>query len=82
MSPDYKIDIPHFYCLEYREGDRVLQLDIDFRDPMIYLEEKLVTNWQEPHSDEKIPSAEKKRILDNVYGYLIRQGFNFVDYKR
>ena len=73
MSPGYDISIPHFYCLEYREGGRVMLFEIDFRDPVIYLDETLITAWEAPFSAEIISSEEKKRILTNVYDYLARQ---------
>ena len=73
MSPGYDISIPHFYCLEYREGGRVMFFEIDFRDPVIYLDETLITAWEAPFSAESIASEEKKRILTNVYDYLARQ---------
>ncbi len=80
MSPDYKIRIPHFYCLEYEERGRVMLLEIDFRDPVLYLDRSLVTGWEEPADQEVISQAEKVRILTNVYDYLTRQrGFDKVE---
>ena len=81
MCPDYEISIPHFYCLEYREGGRTMLLEIDFRDSVIYLDDTLVMAWEAPHTGEIIASAEKKRILDNVYEYLTgERGFKNVEY--
>lgn len=81
MCPGYKISIPHFYCLEYREKGRTMLLEIDFRDPVLYLDDTLVTAWEAPYTDEKIVPVEKKRILANVYDYLVRQrGFKNVEY--
>lgn len=80
MSPDYEISIPHFYCLEYRERGRLLKLEIDFRDSVIYLEQQLVVAWEPPDSAVEITAAEKKHILINVYDYLVRQrGFENVE---
>ena len=28
------IDIPHFYCLEYKEDEKRLIVEIDFREPL------------------------------------------------
>jgi hypothetical protein len=79
MFPDYEISIPHFYCLEYRENDRVMLMEIDFRDSVIYLNEALVTNWEAPYSHEGIEVADKTRILSNVHDYLARKrGFHNV----
>ena len=80
MSPDYEIKIPHFYCLEYEERGRVMVLEIDFRDPVLYLDRALVTNWQPPDHELDITPADKARILTNVYDYLVRQrGFDKVE---
>ena len=82
MCPDYEIRIPHFYCLEYREADHKMLLEIDFRDSVIYLDDILTMVWEAPFADEKIESAEKRRILDRVYDYLVRQrGFKNVEYQ-
>ena len=79
MFPDYEISIPHFYCLEYRENGRVMLMEIDFRDSLIFLDDTLVTAWEAPYAGEEISPAEKKRILANVYDYLVRQrGFQNV----
>ena len=72
----YNISIPHFYCLEYYEKDRKMVLDIDFRDSIIYLESTLVKNWEAPFNNEPITEKEKKRIIRNIYDYLITQGYD------
>ena len=83
MSPAFEISIPHFYCLEYREAGRLLVVDIDFRDPVIYLDDVPPLVWAEPHSSEPMGPGERKRILDNVYDYLVLQrGFTQVEYRR
>ena len=80
MFPDYEIRISHFYCLEYREQGRVMLLEIDFRDPVIYLNRALVTRWQPPYHQLTIAPTDKARILSNVYDYLVRQrGFDKVE---
>ena len=80
MSPDYEIKIPHFYCLEYQEQGRVMFLEIDFRDPVLYLDRTLVTGWQPPDHDLQIAPADKIRIISNVYDYRARQrGFDKVE---
>ena len=82
MCLDYEIRIPHFYCLEYRESGRKMLLEIDFRDSVIYLDDILTMAWEEPFAGEKIESADKRRILDRVYDYLVRQrGFKNVEYR-
>ena len=83
MCPGYEIGIPHFYCLEYREKSKRMLLEIDFRDSVIYLNDILVMEWEAPYAGEKIAPAEKKRILNNVYEYLVKErGFSNVEYDR
>lgn len=83
MCPGYEISIPHFYSLEYREKSKRMLLEIDFRDSVIYLNDLLVMEWEEPYAGEEIAPDEKKRILDNVYEYLVRErGFSNVEYDR
>ncbi len=80
MSPDYEIRIPHFYCLEYEEQGRVMLLEIDFRDPVLYLDRALVTHWRPPDHELEIGPTDKARIISNVYDYLVRQrGFDNVE---
>ena len=82
MCLDYEIRIPHFYCLEYREANRKMLLEIDFRDSVIYLDDILTMAWEEPFAGEKIESADKRRILDRVYDSLVRhRGFKNVEYR-
>ena len=70
---DYKIDIQHFYCLDYSEGERNMTLDIDFRDPIIILNTNCVVKWNHPHDSVYIDESEKQRIIKNVYDYLVKE---------
>lgn len=72
----YHITIPHFYCLEYYEENKKMILDIDFREPTIYLEPCLVKNWEPPFDNEVIHIKEKRRIIHNIYDYLIMRGYD------
>ncbi len=49
----YSISIPHFYCLEYKENNCKLILDIDFRDPIIYLDISQIKNWEPPNDAKR-----------------------------
>ena len=66
MGNTCRIKIPHFWCLEYYEGDKKMTVDIDFRDPVLYLNTKLITRWDEPFEKETITDEEKKRIIRNI----------------
>lgn len=73
----YSISIPHFYCLEYTENNRRLKLDIDFRDPIIYLDIGLIKNWESPYDSEEITGDEKKKIIERIYKELTKEsGFS------
>ena len=43
-----------------------MTVDIDFRDPVLYLNTKLITRWDEPFEKETITDEEKKRIVRNI----------------
>ena len=42
------IDIPHFYCLEYKEDEKRLIVEIDFREPEIWISKSLIQRWEPP----------------------------------
>ena len=66
MGNTCRIKFPLFWCLEYYEGDKKMTVDIDFRDPVLYLNTKLITRWDEPFEKETITDEEKKRIVRNI----------------
>ena len=68
----YRIEIPHFYCLDYYEGNKVMRLDIDFRDTTIYLRTSLVKKWLPPNENISIAQQDKERILKNIYAELLK----------
>lgn len=72
----YQIKIPHFYCLEYLEDNKIMTLDIDFRDPIIYLNTSLITKWNQPQQNDPIDNQNKVEIINNIYEYLVNiRGF-------
>lgn len=70
---DIKISIPHFYCLEYREGGKKLIVDIDFREPKIFLGKGLIKAWAPPYQEEKISKKKKEEIYRNIKKYLLER---------
>jgi hypothetical protein len=67
--------------LHYRENDRVMFVEIDFRDPVIYLDVSLITGWEPPYENEEISLIDRRRILDNINHYLVNERvFTNVDY--
>ena len=71
MSKNYEISIPHFYSLEYKEKDRKMLLEIDFREPFIELTTSLIQHWEPPFANEEITEQDKKCILQNIYNYFV-----------
>ncbi len=75
-NKDYKADIPHYYCIEYSEGDHVINIEIDMRDPVPYLDIAEIKAWAPPYEKEPLSDERKEQIFRNVYDYLTRiRGF-------
>ena len=63
---DYYIRIPNFYSFNYFEGDKVMEIILDFRDPVLYLTPTLIKKWQEPYEQLEISYEDKVRMLNNI----------------
>ena len=68
-----KISIPHFYCMEYSEGGRTMTIDIDFREPEIYISKSLITKWNSPYENENITVEKRNEIYKELKLYLIKR---------
>ncbi len=68
---EYSIKIPHFYCLEYCEGDKKMYVEMDFREDYFFLETRLINHWEKPHENIKIDHNDKKQILLNIREFLL-----------
>ena len=73
MMDKIRIDIPHFYCLEYVEGNKKMNIDIDFREFPIYFEKSLIQNWEMPYSREEISDKKREEIYQNIKKYLLER---------
>ena len=71
LGKGYKIGIPHFYCLEYCEGDKKMFVEMDFRESFSILDPILITHWEKPYECIEIDISEKKRILQNIREFLL-----------
>jgi hypothetical protein len=67
----YSINVPHFYCLEYCEEDKKMNLDMDFRDGYFVLDKGLITHWERPYESEIISEDKKIEILRRVREFLL-----------
>lgn len=70
-NEEYRIKVPHFYCLEYYEGDKKMIVEMDFREDYFYLTPQLITRWEKPYDNINIEAKEKKRILLNIRDFLL-----------
>lgn len=71
-----EIEIPHFYQLEYKEDEKKMIVDIDFRDPIMYLGIDLINHWEHPYDQDFISQEKKLEILRNIREFLISKGFS------
>jgi hypothetical protein len=69
-NKDFSADIPHFNILQYREGDHVMNIEIDMRDsiPCLYLSS--INQWEKPHDEEILSEDKRTSIFANVQYYL------------
>ncbi len=80
---DFKVDIPHFYLLEYCEGNHVMNVQIDFRDPVPCLYTNEIKSWNPPYENEVITAEKKEEIVSNIYHYLTNiKGFKKINVAR
>jgi hypothetical protein len=67
---DFKANIPSAFYLEYREADRVMKVDMDFRDETPVVSHRAVRKWEPPFADESISKPKKSEIMANIIFYL------------
>ena len=72
----FLIEIPHVYCLEYKEGKRIMMVEIDFREERQCLQSNQIKRWNPPYDGEDLDDGHREKILSNIYNYLTVSGFN------
>jgi hypothetical protein len=65
-----QIDIPSAFHLEYREGDHVMKVEMDFRDEFPVLSHLAIRAWEPPFNDEPVSEARKREIMEKIISYL------------
>jgi hypothetical protein len=69
----------YFYCLEYTEDGKTMDVDIDFRDATIHLNIDIIKGWNPPDDGLLLSNMEKGAIVRNMYEYLVNvRGFKNV----
>lgn len=63
---DYEFRCPHFYCIEYIENNHHLIIDIDLRDPVLYISKSLITHWEPPYDNEPIDEITRDIIYERL----------------
>ncbi|HIV53843.1 MAG TPA: hypothetical protein H9748_10330 [Candidatus Mediterraneibacter norwichensis] len=69
----FKINIPHFYYLEYVENEKKMYLDIDFRESRILIGKSLIKKWESPYEHIEITEEDRNRIYFNIKNYLLKR---------
>lgn len=73
-----EIVIPSAFFLEYREDDRVMEVEMDFRDESPILSHRAVRKWKPPHDAEVLTDSERRQVMMKIIDYLHRErGFKF-----
>lgn len=67
------ISIPHFYCLEYREDEKRMIIDIDFRESKILIGKSLIKRWEPPYQLVELTEEMKEDIYRNIKKYLLKR---------
>lgn len=73
MEKNYYIKTLHFYSFEYYENDKVMIIELDFRDKILYLTPTMITKWEKPFDGLEISHEEKLRILNNIRECLLKR---------
>ena len=74
MKKSYEIKVLHYHCMEYYEDNKKLIIDIDLRDPKMYLNKELIEYWEAPYENINIDEQHKKHILENLKDHFLRRG--------
>lgn len=61
-----EISFSNFGGVYYKEGDKILEIYADFRDPLTYITLKDLKSWNYPYEDEEINLEKKNKILKDV----------------
>ena len=77
------VEIPHFYMIEYREGDKCAHLDdVDIRDGIngyIPIWPGMILSWEPPYDELPMTDADRQRIVNAIYQKLKEErGFPIV----
>ena len=59
--------------MEYKEDEKRLIVDIDFREPEIWISKSLIQHWEPPFQSVLITEQEKEEIYTNIKQFLLER---------
>lgn len=68
----YKIDIPQNHQIVYSEGDHVMRIFVDMRDPIPVLCFQEIEKWQPPFDSEPLSTERREQIFQRVVKLLTK----------
>lgn len=66
------------YLLRYSQDGRVLDIEIDWRDPVPALSFDQVSIWKPPHDQESISRDQRLQILNRIVAWIKPKGYDKV----
>ena len=66
----YQVNIKHFYMIEYIEDGRVMNVEVDLREPIVQIGIICINNWNSPNESIVLSKQEKYNIAQNIKEYL------------
>lgn len=69
----YQVNIKHFYMIEYIEAGRVMNVEVDLREPIVQIGLICINKWNPPYDVTVLSKQEKYLIAQNIKEYLENQ---------
>ncbi len=71
----YQVNIKHFYMIEYIEDGKVMDVEVDLREPIVQIGIICINNWNFPNENIVLSQQKKYNIAQNIKEYLeIKKG--------
>lgn len=66
----YQVNIKHFYMIEYSEDGKVMDVEVDLREPIVQIGIICIDHWAPPNEEIVLSQQEKYNIAKNIKEYL------------
>lgn len=71
----YRVNIKHFFMVEYIENEKVMNVEVDLREPIVQIGIICIHSWNSPNENIVLTQQEKYDIAQNIKEYLeIKRG--------